>query len=115
MKIEHAESDEQIAATFEVMRQLRPHLVKEEYVPRIRELMSSDGFHLAFLTDEGEVRAVAGYRYMNMLYCGRLLYVDDLCRGRARTVARLWGLSARLAEGRGAPAGLRRAAIDLAP
>ena len=60
MKIEHAESDEQIAATFEVMRQLRPHLVKEEYVPRIRELMSSDGFYLAFLTDEGEVRAVAG-------------------------------------------------------
>jgi GNAT superfamily N-acetyltransferase len=78
MKIEHAESDEQIATTFEVMRQLRPHLVREEYVPQIRALISSDGFRLAFLTDEGEVRAVAGYRYMNMLYCGRLLYVDDL-------------------------------------
>jgi GNAT superfamily N-acetyltransferase len=78
MNIEHAESDEQIASTFEVMRQLRPHLVREEYVPRIRALMSSDGFRLAFLVDEGEVRAVAGYRYMNMLYCGRLLYVDDL-------------------------------------
>jgi GNAT superfamily N-acetyltransferase len=78
MNIEHAESDEQIAATFDVMRQLRPHLVREEYVPQIRALMSSDGFRLAFLTDEGEVRAVAGYRSMNMLYCGRLLYVDDL-------------------------------------
>ena len=78
MNIEHAESDEQITSTFEVMRQLRPHLVREEYVPRIRALMSSDGFRLAFLVDEGEVRAVAGYRYMNMLYCGRLLYVDDL-------------------------------------
>jgi GNAT superfamily N-acetyltransferase len=78
MKIEHAQSDEQIAATFRVMRQLRPHLVEEEYVPQIRALMSSDGFLLAFLADEGEVRAVAGYRIMNMLYCGRLLYVDDL-------------------------------------
>lgn len=78
MKIEHAESDEQIASTFAVMHQLRPHLVEEEYVPLVRSLMASDGFRLAFLTDEGEVRAVAGYRYMNMLYCGRLLYVDDL-------------------------------------
>ncbi len=78
MMIEYAESDEQIAATFEVMRQLRPHLVETEYVPLIRAHMSSDGFRLVFLADEGEVRAVAGYRYMNMLYCGRLLYVDDL-------------------------------------
>ncbi|MFL5576911.1 MAG: GNAT family N-acetyltransferase [Gemmatimonadaceae bacterium] len=78
MKIEHAESDEQIAATFDVVRQLRPHLVREEYVPRIRALMASDGFRLASLADEGEVRAVAGYRYMDMLYCGRLLYIDDL-------------------------------------
>jgi len=78
MKIEQAESDEQLAATFEVMRQLRTHLVEEEYVPLIRSLMASDGFRVAFLTDECEVRAVAGYRIMNMLYCGRLLYVDDL-------------------------------------
>lgn len=78
MKIEHAQSDEQIAATFQVMRQLRTHLVEEEYVPQIRALMASDGFRLAFLADEDEVRAVAGYRIMNMLYCGRLLYVDDL-------------------------------------
>ena len=27
---------------------------------------------------EGEARAVATYRVMNMLYCGSLLYVDDL-------------------------------------
>lgn len=78
MKIEQAQSDEQIAATFPVMRQLRPHLVEEEYVPQIRALMASDNFRLAFLMDEDEVRAVAGYRLMNMLYCGRLLYVDDL-------------------------------------
>jgi GNAT superfamily N-acetyltransferase len=87
MKIEHAASDEQIAATFEVMRQLRPHLVAEEYVAQVRALMASDGFRLAFLADEGEVRAVAGYRYMNMLYCGRLLYVDDMVtdeRARSR-------------------------------
>ena len=76
--IEHAESDEEIAATFDVMRQLRPHLTRERYVPYVRDLMASDDFRLAFLADDGEVRAVAGYRLMNTLYCGRLLYVDDL-------------------------------------
>ena len=81
MRIEHAESDGQIAATFDVMRQLRPHLEREAYVPQVRAMMASDGYLLAALTDESEVRAVAGYRYMHMLYCGRLLYVDDLVAG----------------------------------
>jgi GNAT superfamily N-acetyltransferase len=76
--IEVAESDERIAATFDVMRQLRPDLVRETYVAQIRGLMASDGYRLAALRDGDEVRAVAGYRYMRMLYCGRLLYVDDL-------------------------------------
>lgn len=78
MKIEQAETDEQIAATYDVMRQLRPHLSREEYVPLVRGMMASDGFRMAALTDEGQVRAVAGYRLMTMLYCGRLLYLDDL-------------------------------------
>lgn len=95
MQIEHAESDEQIAATFDVMRQLRPHLVREEYVPLIRSLMASDGFRLAALTDDGEVRAVAGYRYMTMLYCGRLLYLDDLV---ADERARSRGYGARMLD-----------------
>ncbi len=78
MTIEQASTDAQIAATFPVMHQLRPHLSHKEYVPLIRGLMASDGFRLAALTDDGEVRAVAGYRFMNMLYCGRILYLDDL-------------------------------------
>lgn len=78
MTIEPAVTDEQIAATFAVMRQLRPHLPREDYVPLVRGMMASDGFRLAAVTDEGQVRAVAGYRVMTMLYCGRLLYLDDL-------------------------------------
>ena len=87
MQIDHAESDEQIAATFDVMRQLRPHLVRDDYVSQVRTMTASDGYRLAALADAGEVRAVAGYRYMHMLYCGRLLYVDDLVadeRARSR-------------------------------
>jgi ribosomal protein S18 acetylase RimI-like enzyme len=76
--IDHALSDEQIAATYEVMRQLRPQLRRDAYVARIRGLMESDGVSLLALSDDGAVRAVALYRFMDMLYCGRLLYVDDL-------------------------------------
>lgn len=70
-------TDAEIAATWQVMRQLRPHLPLEDYVPMVRRMMASDGYRLAALEDGGEVRAVAGYRYMTMLYCGRLLYLDD--------------------------------------
>lgn len=96
-QIAHADTDEAIAATFDVMHQLRPHLERDDYVPLMRRLMASDGLKLLALTDGGSVRAVAAYRVMNMLYCGRLLYVDDLVsdervRSRgygARMVARL--------------------------
>lgn len=76
--IQHAETDDEIAATFDVMAQLRPDLVREEYVPLIRSLMKSDAFRLLYLAEGGVVRAVAGYRLMHMLYCGRLLSIDDL-------------------------------------
>lgn len=77
MAIHLAETDGDILATSEVMRQLRPQVEGDRYLARIRELMAGDGYHLAALTEGGEVRAVAGYRIMDMLYCGRLLYVDD--------------------------------------
>jgi GNAT superfamily N-acetyltransferase len=78
MPIIRPQTDDEILATFEVMHQLRPHLPRDEYVATVRAMEASDGYRLAALVDEGEVRAVAGYRFMRMLYCGRLLYVDDL-------------------------------------
>jgi GNAT superfamily N-acetyltransferase len=72
-----AESDEEIRRCFAVLSQLRPHLEEAELVPRIRR-MQAEGFLLAALEEEGEVRAVAGYRYLDLLHTGRTLYVDDL-------------------------------------
>ena len=79
MHLALATTDAEIAATFEVMAQLRPHLARDAYVPLIRRLMAAERFHLlAAIDDDGAVRAVAGYRYMEMLYCGRMMYIDDL-------------------------------------
>lgn len=88
-----AQDDADIAATFDVMRQLRPQLQRDEYVATMRALRESDGLQLLALRDAGTVRAVATYRVMNMLYCGRLLYVDDLVTDEA---ARSRGYGARL-------------------
>jgi GNAT superfamily N-acetyltransferase len=83
-----------VLATREVMLQLRPHIAAGDYLPRVRRMMESDGYRLAAARDEaGVVRAVAGFRFMEMLYCGRILYVDDLVTDEA---ARSAGFGARL-------------------
>jgi GNAT superfamily N-acetyltransferase len=73
-----AATDEQILATREVMRQLRPHVPFDDYLAVVKRMKQTDGYALAALYDKDIVRAVAGYRFMEMLYCGRILYVDDL-------------------------------------
>jgi GNAT superfamily N-acetyltransferase len=79
MQIAIAVTDDQIAATYDVMAQLRPHISRDEYLPFVKRLVANERFHLAALgDDEGVVRAVAGYRIMEMLYCGRMMYIDDL-------------------------------------
>lgn len=78
MRIALAETDADLARCFAVMQQLRPHLVADEFVARIRR-MQSEGYHLAFLEDEtAAIRAVGGYRIYEKLVSGKHLYVDDL-------------------------------------
>jgi len=72
-----ARTDDEIAACFDVMNQLRPNLERSRFVAQVRS-MERDGYSLAFLAQAGTVRAVAGYRIHGMLVAGRVLYVDDL-------------------------------------
>ena len=76
--IHEPQSDHEILATYDVMSQLRPGMSREQYLAFVRRLMEREGYRLAALVDAGEVRAVAGYRFMEMLYCGRIISVDDL-------------------------------------
>jgi GNAT superfamily N-acetyltransferase len=72
-----AETDAQILSCFAVMQQLRTHLKPEDFLPKIRR-QQLEGFRLAYLEDEGSIRAVAGFRVVENLASGRMLYVDDL-------------------------------------
>lgn len=83
MPILLAETDADIARCFPIVRQLRPHLVEAEFVARVRR-MQREAFHLALLEEDGAVRAVAGYRYLEKLFSGKNLYVDDLVTDTAQ-------------------------------
>ena len=76
--VAEALTDAQIIATRDVMRKLRPGVPPQSYLPTVRRMMQADGYRLAALWEGESVRAVAGYRLMEMLYCGKILYVDDL-------------------------------------
>lgn len=81
--IREIHSDADVRRSFAVMRQLRPHLTEDAFVERVRS-QRNDGFRLAVVEEDGEIRAVAGFRIIEMLVQGRHLYVDDLVTDETR-------------------------------
>ncbi len=78
VRIAEAKNPETIARCFPVMRQLRMHFTDEQTFVAQVERQRADGYRMAFVEDEDEVRAVAGYRMSESLFAGRYCYVDDL-------------------------------------
>ncbi|MCI0491120.1 MAG: GNAT family N-acetyltransferase [Blastocatellia bacterium] len=78
MKIEFAETDAEVERCFPVMAQLRPYLTLSDFVERVGRQAQQDGYRTAYLEADGAVKAVAGFRVMEMLARGRSLYLDDL-------------------------------------
>lgn len=78
LRIATAKTTPEIRKCYSVMRALRTHLTGEdEFVERVLR-QQNEGYQLAFLETESKVRAVAGYRFLNSLFSGKNLYVDDL-------------------------------------
>ena len=77
-RIAIANTENEIARCCTVMRELRTHLAdQEDFVRRVAR-QQQEGYQLAFLEWDGEIRAVAGYRFLESLFSGKNLYVDDL-------------------------------------
>jgi GNAT superfamily N-acetyltransferase len=77
--VRRATSEEEVRRCFPVMQQLRTHLTLERYLDFVTRMQAKEGYELAYAEEAGAVTAVAGYRYLNMLYTdGKVLYVDDL-------------------------------------
>jgi GNAT superfamily N-acetyltransferase len=77
------------------MRALRTQLDDEvAFVSRVDEVQRPQGYRLAAVVEDGRAVAVAGFRVIENLWAGRMLYVDDLstlpeARGRGHAGALL--------------------------
>ena len=85
-------------------------------------MMQTDGYLQAAVFDGDTVVAVAGYRFMEMLFAGKTLYVDDLntdetrrSRGHGKMLMDWLKREAERARLRPAAARFRRAARADAP
>ena len=76
-EIKYAKSDAEIESCWEVVQVLRPHLKKENFLPQVQEMML-DGYQMIFIAEGDAVAAFAGFRNMNMLYGGKIIYIDDV-------------------------------------
>jgi GNAT superfamily N-acetyltransferase len=82
-RIAIATTAEDILRCHSVMHELRPLFQNpEQFVERVQR-QQKQGYLLAFLESENKVCAVAGYRFLETLFSGKLLYVDDLVTGEA--------------------------------
>src|SRR5947208_15380029 len=84
-----ANTPAQIRRCHPVMRQLRPLFQDpEHFVERVLRQQKQRSL-LAFVEFDGEVCAVAGYRFLESPFSGKFLYLDDLVTSdgsRARSV-----------------------------
>lgn len=78
MNIRLAENDNDSERCFPVMAQLRPHLTPADFMVRVKRQFQNDGYRLAYVEENGKIKAVAGFRITEMLFRGRFMYVDDL-------------------------------------
>lgn len=64
----------------EAILEFRGNLDPETVVDQVFQMISNEGFELAFLPDADNKKAAAfiGYRKLNLLRTGPMIYVDDL-------------------------------------
>ena len=77
MEIKNAKTDEDILKCFKVLKELRPHLKEDSYLPLVKKMMT-EGYILAYIEENNLAVAAVGFRYLLLLYNGTQYYIDDL-------------------------------------
>ncbi len=77
MEIREAKTNQEILACYPIVAQLRSHVEEHEFLERVHDQQKA-GYELAFVSNNGQVVTVAGYRISNSLAWGKFLYVEDL-------------------------------------
>lgn len=77
-EIKIATTEDDILRCWEVIHSLRPHLNKEQLLPMVKVMEEEEGFTIIFIEEENKAVAFAGFRRMQRLFTGRIIYIDDL-------------------------------------
>lgn len=110
--IRHIEAFEDIRASFQVMKELRPHLEDDaDFVARVSR-MRAQNYRLLGVLQATEVVALAGYRLQENLIYGPFLYVDDLVVTHSRRGDRHGARLLRELDRIAREAGCRRLVLD---
>lgn len=80
MQILKAQTLEDIELAREAILAFRTNLDPASFVKQIHQMMEKECFELAYVPSEDHKKAAAfiGFRTMNMLRTGKIIYVDDL-------------------------------------
>ena len=112
-QVKLADSDADLRRCFPVIRQLRTHFDQEAaFVAQARRQMANERWRLAYVEDEGEIVAVAGFRLQEFLYSGKTLYVDDLVTREDRRSKGHGDILMRWLEERARTAGCQTFSLD---
>lgn len=77
MKIVIAQSDAQLAACYQIILQLRPHLTEQMFIENVQRMSHNNAYQVAFL-QEKDIKAVAGFRVSEWLHSGKYLEIEEL-------------------------------------
>ena len=77
MTIKTATEDHDILKCWDVMHVLRPHLEADKFLTLVKE-MQTEGYCLAFVEENNRAVAAIGFRYLQFLFNGKHIYIDDL-------------------------------------
>jgi len=78
-----AEGEQEVRRCWPVFKELRPHIAgPDEFVARWMR-QRSEGYRIAYIEEAGDVVAAAGFRVMNTMAWGKILYLDDLVAASA--------------------------------
>ena len=76
-ELQKACTADEIRACYRVMHQLRPHLLEDAFIEQVQRQLT-EGYHLVYIAENEEVKACAGFRFLEFLAWGKVLYIDDL-------------------------------------
>lgn len=72
------QSKDDLEKCFPLMKELRPHLLIEEFLSIYHEVHQKDQYEIVVIEKDNQFLALMGYRVMTDFVRGRHLYIDDL-------------------------------------